>query len=230
MNTDGNIEPNIILPESAFNDNGYVVQLGGQRFTDAQWEAVQQYMQHAVQPEHRAQRQNRIFHEAMGIETAATPRAIPAADVPVVIELIREEFVDELIPALGARVEFNTDGSFKFIRMNGAPNVVEIYDALLDILYVTYGALNRAGMKAAPGYDEVQASNMSKLGADGKPIIAQENDPDGIFPGRVKKGPNYFKPDLARVLNEQALAADKHEDPLAHVDYPAEGYDDHQDH
>lgn len=169
---------------------------------------------------HKAQQQNAEFHAAMGIATAGSPRAIPAADVPVVIELIREEFIDELIPALGARVSFNSDGTMKTITVTGTPNVVEIYDALIDILYVTYGALNRAGMNAEPGYDEVQGSNMSKLGADGKPIIAGPNDPDGIFPGRVKKGPNYYKPNLARVLMEQGW--------VKPVDDST--YDDHQDH
>src|SRR6185437_14140968 len=143
------------------------------------------------------------FHEAMSIATAPSPQAIPKSDVPVVIELIREEFIDELIPALGAAVSFTPDGKFEHIVVNGEPNVVEIYDALIDILYVTYGALNRAGMDADPGYVEVQGSNMSKLGEDGKAIIAGENDPDGIFPGRVKKGPNYYKPNLAAVLRDQ---------------------------
>lgn len=152
---------------------------------------------------HRAQEQNRQFHEVMGIATPSSPRAIPDEDVPVVIELIREEFIDELIPALGAHVQFDEYGKFRFVKTNREPNVVEIYDALIDILYVVYGALNRAGMNAAPGYDEVQGSNMSKLGEDGKPIIAGENDPDGIFPGRVKKGPNYYKPNLVRVLEDQ---------------------------
>jgi len=152
---------------------------------------------------HKAQRQNRDFHDVMGIETASSPRAIPAKDVPVVIELIREEFIDELIPALGAHVVFTSDGKFEWIDTDGEPNVVEIYDALIDILYVVYGALNRAGMDAEPGYDEVQGSNMSKLGEDGKAIIAGPNDPDGVFEGRVKKGPNYYKPNLARVLEEQ---------------------------
>lgn len=152
---------------------------------------------------HKAQRQNREFHNVMGIATAASPRAIPVEDVPVVIELIREEFIDELIGALGARVEFNPNGTMKTITVTGTPNVVEIYDAAIDILYVVYGLLNRAGMQAEPGYDEVQASNMSKLGEDGKAIIAGPNDPDGIFEGRVKKGPNYFKPNLTMVLMEQ---------------------------
>lgn len=152
---------------------------------------------------HKAQRQNAAFHNAFGIPTHPTPRAIPAEDVPVVIELIREEFIDELIPALGHRASFDITGKIMRLDRVAEPNVQEIYDAFIDILYVTYGGMNRAGMQAEPGYDEVQASNMSKLGEDGKPIIAGENDPDGIFPGRVKKGPNYFKPNLARVLRDQ---------------------------
>lgn len=176
----------------ATQGSDYSVELGDQRFTSKQWEVIEMYakghalsaLQEADQV-HRAQLQNREFHDVMGIPSAGSPQAIPTSDIPVVIELIREEFEDELIPALHKG------------------DVVEIYDAAIDILYVVYGLLNRAGMNAAPGYDEVQRSNMSKLGEDGKPIIAQENDPDGTFPGRVKKGPNYFKPDLARVLAEQ---------------------------
>lgn len=151
---------------------------------------------------HKAQRQNAAFHEAMGIPTAARPQAIPAEDVPVVIELIREEFIDELIPALGFKATFTHEGKLDTLEKVSEPNVQEIYDAFIDILYVTYGGMNRAGMDAEPGYDEVQGSNLSKLGEDGKAIIAGPNDPDGIFPGRVKKGPNYYKPNLARVLTE----------------------------
>ncbi|QDP44098.1 MazG-like nucleotide pyrophosphohydrolase [Microbacterium phage McGalleon] len=165
---------------------------------------------------HTAQRQNAEFHAAFGIKTPSSPQAIPADQVPVVIELIREEFVDELIPALGVEGIWTESGKFAVTGYH-EPNVVEIYDALIDILYVTYGALNRAGMDAAPGYNEVHGSNMSKLGEDGKPIIAGPNDPDGVFEGRVKKGPRYYKPDLSRVLNELAVAADRHEDPLAWV-------------
>ncbi|QKY80338.1 MazG-like nucleotide pyrophosphohydrolase [Microbacterium phage Mercedes] len=169
---------------------------------------------------HKAQAQNAAFHNAFGIETAIKPRAIPAEDVPVVIELIREEFIDELIPALGFKVTFTSEGKFDTIERVAEPNVQEIYDAFIDILYVTYGGMNRAGMDAEPGYDEVQASNMSKLGADGKPIIAGPNDPDGIFEGRVKKGPNYFKPDLRRVLLAQGWKDDSEQ-----VDFG--GFEDH---
>jgi len=151
---------------------------------------------------HKAQRQNREFHDAMGIATPTSPRAIPAEDVPVVLELIREEFV-ELIEAFGFNAVFLPNGKFLHLNQVDEPNVVEVYDAFIDILYVTYGGLNRSGMDAEPGYDEVQMSNLSKLGADGLPIIAGPNDPDGTFPGRVKKGPNYFKPNLEVRLRRQ---------------------------
>lgn len=217
-------EPNIVMKHSIHAEgDGYYVELGDQRFTQAQWELVRLYAEGTARaelmayqqeehelavfngndqsgPGHKAQRQNREFHTAFGIPTPLVPQPIPARDVAVVMELIREEFIDELIPALGATVEFNPDGTFASIHLTHAPDVVEIYDAAIDILYVTYGLLNRAGMDAEPGYDEVQGSNMSKLGEDGKPIIAGEDDPDGIFPGRVKKGPNYYKPNLQEVL------------------------------
>ena len=68
----------------------------------------------------------------------------------------------------------------------------EVADALTDILYVTYGAGHAFGIDLDKCFDEVQKSNMSKLGADGKPIY-NEN-------GKVMKGPNYFKPDLNKFL------------------------------
>ena len=71
-------------------------------------------------------------------------------------------------------------------------NVVEIADALTDILYVTYGAGHAFGINLDKCFDEVQNSNMSKLGTDGKPIY---NDA-----GKVMKGPHYFKPNLSKLL------------------------------
>ena len=68
----------------------------------------------------------------------------------------------------------------------------EVADALTDILYVTYGAGHAFGIDLDKCFDEVQKSNMSKLGQDGKPIY--NND------GKVMKGPNYFKPDLSKFL------------------------------
>ena len=69
----------------------------------------------------------------------------------------------------------------------------EVADALTDILYVTYGAGHAFGINLDKCFDEVQQSNMSKLGDDGKPIY---NDK-----GKVMKGPNYFKPDLPKFVN-----------------------------
>ena len=68
----------------------------------------------------------------------------------------------------------------------------ETIDALTDILYVTYGAGHAFGVNLDKCFEEVQKSNMSKLGADGKPIF-NEN-------GKVMKGPNYFKPNLSQFL------------------------------
>ena len=72
-------------------------------------------------------------------------------------------------------------------------NLLEVADALTDILYVTYGAGHAFGIDLDKCFEEVQNSNMSKLGEDGKPIY---NDA-----GKVMKGPNYFKPDLSKYLN-----------------------------
>ena len=71
-------------------------------------------------------------------------------------------------------------------------NLTEVADALTDILYVTYGAGHAFGIDLDQCFNEVQNSNMSKLGDDGKPIY-NEN-------GKVMKGPNYFKPDLSKYI------------------------------
>ena len=68
----------------------------------------------------------------------------------------------------------------------------EVADALTDILYVTYGAGHAFGVNLDKCFEEVQNSNMSKLGGDGKPIFNKN--------GKVLKGPNYFKPDLDQFL------------------------------
>jgi len=72
-------------------------------------------------------------------------------------------------------------------------DLLEVADALTDILYVTYGAGHAFGINLDKCFDEVQNSNMSKLGEDGKPIYNES--------GKVMKGPNYFKPDFSKILN-----------------------------
>ena len=89
------------------------------------------------------------------------------------VSLIKEE-LDELIEAMNKK------------------DLVEVADALTDILYVTYGAGHAFGINLDECFQEVQNSNMSKLDSDGKPIY---NDK-----GKVMKGPNYFKPDLSKFI------------------------------
>ena len=88
-------------------------------------------------------------------------------------ELIKEE-LDELKVAID-----NND-------------IKEVADALTDILYVTYGAGHAFGINLDKCFEEVQNSNMSKLGSDGKPIYNKK--------GKVMKGPKYFKPDLSKFV------------------------------
>ena len=89
------------------------------------------------------------------------------------VDLIKEE-LDELTNAMKEK------------------DLIEVADALTDILYVTYGAGHAFGIDLDKCFDEVQNSNMSKLGDDGKPIYNEA--------GKVMKGPNYFKPDLSKFL------------------------------
>jgi len=89
------------------------------------------------------------------------------------INLIKEE-LDELIEAMNKK------------------DLVEVADALTDILYVTYGAGHAFGINLDDCFEEVQNSNMSKLDKDGKPIYNDQ--------GKVMKGPNYFKPDLNKFI------------------------------
>ena len=72
-------------------------------------------------------------------------------------------------------------------------DLLEVADALTDILYVTYGAGHAFGINLDNCFSEVQNSNMSKLGTDGKPIYNEA--------GKVMKGPNYYKPDLSKFVN-----------------------------
>ena len=72
-------------------------------------------------------------------------------------------------------------------------DLLEVADALTDILYVTYGAGHSFGIDLDKCFEEVQNSNMSKLDEKGEPIFNES--------GKVMKGPNYFKPDLSKFVN-----------------------------
>ena len=114
------------------------------------------------------------FNEVMGkgYQNRTTPTINPK-DAQFVIDFIQEE-LDELKEAIDNK------------------DITEVADALTDILYVTYGAGHAFGINLDKCFQEVQNSNMSKLGSDGKPIY---NDK-----GKVMKGPNYFKPNLSKFV------------------------------
>jgi len=115
----------------------------------------------------------KTFMTTFGQEVKSKPEFPDADTVKLRIELIQEE-LQELVDACNAN------------------DIVEVADALTDILYVTYGAAHSFGISIDACFKEVQRSNMSKLGEDGKPIYRED--------GKVMKGPGYSVPDLKSVL------------------------------
>ena len=114
-----------------------------------------------------------IFMKTFGQEVKKEPSFSTDNINQLRISLIQEE-LDELKEAM-----HNKD-------------LIEVADALTDLLYVTYGTGHAFGIDLDKCFNEVQNSNMSKLGDDGKPIYNEK--------GKVMKGPNYFKPDLKKFL------------------------------
>lgn len=123
------------------------------------------------------------FHETYGLPVESAPNISDEKTNQLRINLLAEE-VDELKEALEAG------------------DMVEVLDALTDIQYVLDGAYLSFGLQDVKqaAFDEVHRSNMSKLGEDGKPI-RRESD------GKVMKGPNYFKPDMAQFVQKHTKAA-----------------------
>lgn len=135
--------------------------------------------------------QVRLFRETFGLPVSNTPRALTQAEAELHIKLIREEFEKELVPAL----------------LEG--DIVEIYDAGIDVIYYVIGMLSNAGMLLEPGFDEVQRSNMSKLDpVTGKAILSRGEELDGAPLGKVLKGPDYFVPDFRKLLIAQGANLD----------------------
>ena len=104
---------------------------------------------------------------------------------------IKSEFSDDKTNKL--RIDLIKEELEELTNAMKEKDLTEVADALTDILYVTYGAGHAFGIDLDKCFDEVQSSNMSKLGEDGKPIYNEA--------GKVMKGPNYFKPDLSKFLN-----------------------------
>ena len=115
-----------------------------------------------------------IFMKTFGQEVKNKPSFSTDKINKLRLDLIKEE-LSELINAMNNK------------------DLLDVADALTDILYVTYGAGHAFGIDLDKCFDEVQNSNMSKLDENGKPIYNQN--------GKVMKGPNYFKPDLSKFVN-----------------------------
>ena len=113
------------------------------------------------------------FMKTFGQEVKTKPSFSTEKINKLRLDLIKEE-LDELTEAMNNK------------------DLLEVADALTDILYVTYGAGHSFGINLDKCFDEVQKSNMSKLDENGKPIYNEF--------GKVMKGPNYFKPDLSKYL------------------------------
>ena len=115
----------------------------------------------------------KLFMQTYGQEVKAKAEFSDEKTNKLRVDLIKEE-LDELTKAMDEK------------------DLLEVADALTDILYVTYGAGHAFGIDLDKCFDEVQNSNMSKLDENGKPIY---NDS-----GKVMKGPNYYKPNLSKFL------------------------------
>ena len=115
----------------------------------------------------------KLFMQTYGQEVKAKAEFSDEKTNKLRVDLIKEE-LDELTKAMDEK------------------DLIEVADALTDILYVTYGAGHAFGINLDKCFDEVQNSNMSKLGADGKPIYNEH--------GKVMKGPSYFKPNLNKFV------------------------------
>ena len=116
----------------------------------------------------------KIFMEKFGQMVRTQPQFPDDKTMQLRLDLIKEE-LGELEEAMKTK------------------NLKEVADALTDILYVTYGAGHSFGIDLDACFAEVQRSNMSKIGLDGKPIYSES--------GKVMKGPNYFKPNLKKLIN-----------------------------
>ena len=119
------------------------------------------------------------FHNAFGIESASSP-TFDVSEQKIILRynLMKEENEEYLEAA-----------------QNNDP--VEVADALGDMLYILCGTILSHGMqhKISEVFEEIQRSNMSKLGSDGKPIYRED--------GKILKGPHYFKPNIASILKKE---------------------------
>jgi predicted HAD superfamily Cof-like phosphohydrolase len=115
------------------------------------------------------------FHNAFAQENGKWPRPLEKDEYDLRYKLMAEE-------------------NYEYLEACEANSLVEIADALGDQLYILCGTILKHGMQHVieDVFDEIQASNMSKLGDDGKPVLRDD--------GKILKGPGYFRPDLSKFI------------------------------
>jgi len=141
----------------------------------------------------------RRFHHVYGLPVQTDGASLERESLDMRMSLIAEEF-SELVGAVygqAARAEVESSYRRAVAADDGTRDTVETADALADLIYVIYGMALETGIDLASVLAEVQRSNMSKLGADGKPVYRED--------GKVLKGPDYFPPNVEAVLRRRRL-------------------------
>ena len=141
----------------------------------------------------------RRFHHVYGLPVQTDGASLERESLHMRMSLIAEEFA-ELVGAVygqAARAEIESSYRRAVAADDGTRDTVETADALADLIYVIYGMALETGIDLASVLAEVQRSNMSKLGADGKPVYRED--------GKVLKGPDYFPPNVEAVLRRRRL-------------------------
>ena len=141
----------------------------------------------------------RRFHHVYGLPVQTDGASLERESLDMRMSLIAEEF-SELVGAVygqAARAEIESSYRRAVAADDGTRDTVETADALADLIYVIYGMALETGIDLAAVLAEVQRSNMSKLGADGKPVYRED--------GKVLKGPDYFPPNVEAVLRSRRL-------------------------
>ena len=141
----------------------------------------------------------RRFHHVYGLPVQTDGASLERESLGMRMSLIAEEFAELVGAVYGqtARAEIESGYRRAVAADDGARDTVEAADALADLVYVIYGMALETGIDLAAVLAEVQRSNMSKLGADGKPVHRED--------GKVLKGPDYFPPDVEAVLRRRRL-------------------------
>lgn len=148
------------------------------------------------------QAQVRDFRLKAGLSVSDTPRVIDPVDAQRHIQMIRDEFEKELVPALHSG------------------DLAGTYDGAIDLIYFLVGLLDDSGLNLQAGFDLAARSNLSKFGPNGERYYYRDGDGSGEPDGKVKKGPDYFEPDWVMLINQLIGAHARREGTIVSVHNP----------